>query len=129
MTRGALLFHLPRVSEDTDEQLIRRILEPLCPEFCVQICKAPRHCAPRKAQGMDDVASDNLLFVVSATKDAPTPAKSVVLAFRWACHKRHQTDWKATQQQVLCDIRGGDETRVRRKQDEARQRRRGRRPK
>lgn len=129
MAPGALLFHLPRASEELDEQLIRRILEPLCPEFHVQIRKAPRHCAPKKTQGLDDLASDNLIFLVSAVKDAPTPAKSVVMAFRWACHKRHQADWRATQQQVLCDIRGGDETRVRRKRDEAQQRQRGRRPK
>jgi hypothetical protein len=129
MTRGALLLHLPRASENLDEQLVRRILDPICSEFHVQICKAPRHCAPRKVQGLDDVASDNLLFLVSAMKDAPAPAKSVVLAFRWACHKRHQPDWRATQQQARCDIRGGDETRVRRKRDEAQQRRRGRRPK
>ena len=129
MPPGAVLLHLERESEDLDEQLVRRILEPLCPEFHVRICKAPRDCAPKKVRGLDDLASDNLLFLASATKGAPTPAKRIVLAFRWACHKRHQADWQATQQQVLCDIRGGDETRVRRKRDEAQQQRRGRRPK
>jgi len=120
---------LPRASAERDEQLVRRILDPLCPELHVRICKAPRHCAPKKVQGLADVASDSLLFLVSTLTVSPTPAKRTVAAFRWACHKRHQTDWRATQQQVLCDIRGGDESRIRRQRDEDQQRRRGRRPK
>ena len=123
MTSGAVvLFHLSRESPDADERLIRRILDALCPQFHVKIGRARRDQAPARARGMADLASDEVLFL-APTQLGCIPAP-VVSAFRWACHKRHQTDWQATQRQVLCDVRGGDESRVRKKPHRRQARRR-----
>ena len=121
-SRAVVLFHLPRANPDYDERLIRRILEALCPQFHVRIGRTSRHQAPNGTRGIDDLTSDEVLFLASTQMLCiPTP---VINAFRWACHKRHQADWQATQQQVLCDIRGGDESRVRKNQHRRQTRRR-----
>lgn len=121
-SQAVVLFHLPRANPDYDERLIRRILDALCSQFHVRIGRTSRHQAPDKARGMADLAGDEVLFLAS-TQLVSIPAP-VVSAFRWACHKRHKADWQATQQQVLCDIRGGDESRVRKNQRRRQTRRR-----
>ena len=56
MTDGAVVvFHLSRESPDVDERLIRRILDPLCPQFHVKIGRTRSHQAPARARGMADL--------------------------------------------------------------------------
>lgn len=125
MPRAVLLFHLGRNTADRDEPLIRRILDPLCSEFHVRIERCARTV---RSVGMNDLNSDEALVVCSTLASVPV-RPTVLAAFRWACHKRFDFDGKAVQQQVLVDIRGGDETRVRSLRDASRKRRGGKRPK
>ena len=60
-----------------------------------------------------DVRSEFCIVAVSKQQLSPV----LIKAMRWATHKRYASDKEAVKRQVVCDVRGGDESRVRRPRD------------
>lgn len=109
----SLLLHLPRGRADREAALATAALTPAHTKLTFTLRRVPTHVLPT---AMRDTESDEALCAETARGlDAAT-----LRSLRWAVHKRHACDPKRVHRQLICDLIGGDESRVKRKPRRAR---------
>jgi len=102
-----LLLHLPRSDPDRHATLAAQALKPAHDFVHFTIVRVPSHILPT---AMRDTESDEALCAQTAEKLSSPTLKSL----RWAVHKRF-AETEQTHAQLLCDLTGGDESRIKRK--------------
>ena len=109
----SLLLHLPRGRADREAALATAALTPAHTKLTFTLRRVPTHVLPT---AMRDTESDEALCAETTRGiDAAT-----LRSLRWAVHKRHACDPKRVHRQLICDLIGGDESRVKRKPRRAR---------
>jgi hypothetical protein len=104
---NTLLLHIPRDDPTHHVEHATRALEPAHAHVAFQLARMPRSALPRS---MRDLSSDEVLCAQTTGPLAP----SVIRSLRFAVHHRFR-DVAQTHRQLVCDLVGGDESRVRRK--------------
>lgn len=104
----SLLLHLPRGRADHEATLATAAISPVLRQLGIALRRVPTQALP---SAMHDTESDEALCADSSASLPPPTIKSL----RWAVHKRHQNDIDRVHRQLVCDLNGGDESRVRRK--------------
>ena len=104
----SLLLHLPRGRADHEAALAAAAVSPALHKLGITLRRVPTQALP---SAMHDTASDEVLCADSSSSLPPPAIKSL----QWAVHKRHQHDIDHVHRQLVCDLNGGDESRVRRK--------------
>ena len=102
-----ILLHLPRGCADFETALVTAALKPALTSHSIVLRRVPTHSLPR---AMRDLQSDECLVA----KTAAGLHANTLKCLRWAVHKRHERDVERVHRQLLCDLNGGDEARVRR---------------
>ena len=102
-----ILLHLPRDDPDRHATLATAALKPAHDYVAFTLVRVPTHTLPR---AMRDLASDEVLC--AQTKLNLTAA--TIKALRWAVHKRFDNSSK-THAQLRCDLVGGDESRLKKR--------------
>ena len=102
-----ILLHLPRGCADCETALATAALKPALNSLGITIQRVPTHSLPH---AMRDLQSDECIVAETATGLHANTLKCL----RWAVHKRHERDVERVHRQLLCDLNGGDEARVRR---------------
>ena len=98
-----VLLHLRRDDESYELELATRAVAPAKQHVAFRLAVAPQ---PSVKSSLPDTESDNVLCVHSK---APLPL-ATLQALRKAVHKRHG-NLDDVHARLLCDLRGGDESR------------------
>ena len=102
-----VVLHLRRGSEAEEFRLAERALAP-AKEFCAFALVLVNEANVKNA--LPDTQSD----IILCADFSQAPPKHLVRSVRWAVHHRHRPE-KEVHAQLLCDLRGGDESRLKRK--------------
>ena len=113
-----VILHLNRNRESYEFNAVQSVLQEFCSQNRIEIVRAPTgHGA------MHDISSDVCVYA----RCAQCLHKKKVTALRWAAHHRHKKDADAVKQQLLCDWKGLDESRIRKSELDRRRRDRDKR--
>jgi len=114
-----VLLHLCRGDERAEVLRVTELLAVAQDVVPFHLRVVPQRSAPGT---MVDLRSDSVLCVEFARGHPPW----VLQAFRWAVHSRFKPR-RDVQARLLCDLRGGDESRTGKQADAKRRRQRGKR--
>ena len=113
---ATILLHLTRDNENSEAKKATAALESLRSQLGFKLARVPTHTLPR---ALRDTKSCEVLCAVSTRNLSSAEIRSM----RWAVHKRHDTDKDRTHRQLVCDLKNGDESRVRRPRNREQDRR------